>query len=215
MRKRPCKTRADAADFSRQLYSQGNGVEKDFATAKKVRKSGRTGFRPCTDTGRSHVCQGRRYPTQHDTGGTLAQPRGDQGETDAQTFLGILYLDGTELHQNLDRAIYRFRQAAEKGDANAQAALGMRYFSGKGVKEDPKEAVKWLEKAAIAGERRCTDIHRQSVLQGNRRRQRQCQGRLLAPESRDRRRRRCTGHLERSARQRRSGRNGNGGEKER
>ncbi len=76
------------------------------------------------------------------------RPLAEQGDTDAQNKLGLIYErscgDGAE-------AAKWYRMAAEQGDTYAQNKLGYLYFVGKGVTQNYAEAVKWYRLAAEQG----------------------------------------------------------------
>jgi TPR repeat protein len=104
---------------------------------------------------------------------TLRQ-RAEQGNAEAQLFLGEAYFFGDNVPENYRAAVRRFlpsyekapfrlaeqdykeavkwfRLAAEKGNADAQFFLGQSYFFGDGVSQDSTEAVKWFRLAAEQG----------------------------------------------------------------
>lgn len=72
-------------------------------------------------------------------------PRGDNG-------LGVLYLRGQGLEQDIERAVGLFRSAAEKGLRSAQRNLGELYAEGVGVPRDEAAAVHWFGLAARRGD---------------------------------------------------------------
>jgi uncharacterized protein len=72
--------------------------------------------------------------------GYLAQ----QGNVEAQAYLGILYATGRGVPQNYTQAALWYRRAAEQGHAGAQYMLGLLYDKGQGVPQDLVEAEKWL-----------------------------------------------------------------------
>src|ERR1700729_2240405 len=57
----------------------------------------------------------------------LWRPLADQGDTDAQYNLGIMYFTGQGTAQDPAEAAKWFRKAAEQGDVNAQYNLGAMY----------------------------------------------------------------------------------------
>ncbi|MBF0153980.1 MAG: tetratricopeptide repeat protein [Magnetococcales bacterium] len=72
-----------------------------------------------------------------------------RGDLQAQADLGMLYLLGRGVAENLPEALKWVKMAAEKGNATAQNLLGEMYFRGLGMKKpDDKEAFKWYQKAA-------------------------------------------------------------------
>ena len=68
----------------------------------------------------------------------------EQGDADAQVFLGLMYRNGKGVQQDYAEAVKWVRKAAEQGNAEAQFNLGVivMYRSGKGVQQDYAEAVK-------------------------------------------------------------------------
>ena len=79
------------------------------------------------------------------------RPLAEQGNANAQFFLGVMYDKGQGVRQDLREAARWFRKAAEQGHAEAQFNLGAMYDNGQGVPQDDAEAVKWFRKAAEQG----------------------------------------------------------------
>jgi uncharacterized protein len=75
-----------------------------------------------------------------------------QGNTKAQTNLGVMYVNGNGVPKDYDEAVKWYRLAAKQGDAKAQAKLGLMYTLGYGVPKDYDEAVKWFRLAAKQGD---------------------------------------------------------------
>ena len=75
-----------------------------------------------------------------------------QGDTDAQTMLGEMYLDGIGVKQDTKKAYSWISKAAKSGDKEAQYLLGFMYENGIEVKADISKAVAWYEKAANKGD---------------------------------------------------------------
>ncbi len=75
----------------------------------------------------------------------------EQGHTEAQCVLGLLYASGSCVDEDQVEAAKWFRKAAEQGHAEAQLYLGHLYSGGSGVDEDQVEAAKWFRKAAEQG----------------------------------------------------------------
>jgi len=63
----------------------------------------------------------------------------EQGDADAQFFLGVMYATGEGVPENDAEAVKWYRLAAEQGDARAQFNLGVMYDNGKGVPENDPE----------------------------------------------------------------------------
>jgi hypothetical protein len=78
----------------------------------------------------------------------LLRPLADQGDTEAQTYLGLMYDHGNGVPQNYAEALSWFRKAAEQGNGHGEANLGVMYVAGHGVARDYDEALKWLRKSA-------------------------------------------------------------------
>ena len=81
----------------------------------------------------------------------ILKPLAEQGDSNAQGSLGVLYRYGLGVTQDDNKAVKWFRLSAEQGQAVYQHTLGMMYFSGQGITQDYKEAVNWLSLAAAQG----------------------------------------------------------------
>ncbi len=77
--------------------------------------------------------------------------KAEQGDTDAQFNLGVMYNNGQGVTQDYTQAVSWYRKAAEQGHADAQFNLGVRYAKGQGVTKDYTQAVSWFRKAAEQG----------------------------------------------------------------
>ena len=75
----------------------------------------------------------------------------DQGDADAQTFLGAMYSKGQGVPQDYKKAAEWYRKAADQGVSDAQSNLGVMYANGQGVPQDDGEAAAWYSKAADQG----------------------------------------------------------------
>ena len=75
-----------------------------------------------------------------------------QGNVDAQTMLGEMYLDGIGVKQDTKKAYSWLSKAAQSGDKEAEYLLGFMYENGIEVKADITKAVAWYEKAANKGD---------------------------------------------------------------
>lgn len=80
------------------------------------------------------------------------RPLAEQGNMDAQVYLGWMY--STEKGVRIDNveAVKWYRLAAEQGSAIAQLNLGYLYQNGRGVLQDFDEAMKWFVIAAKQGD---------------------------------------------------------------
>jgi uncharacterized protein len=83
-----------------------------------------------------------------------------QGDPQAQVFLGYLYETGQGVQQNFSRAAQWYWKAAEHGNAVAQYQLGNMYHLGKGVSQNYILAYMWLDLAAEGGNPNAKEIRR-------------------------------------------------------
>lgn len=65
---------------------------------------------------------------------------------------GMFFEGGRYVSQDMYKAVYYYRKAANKGIVRAQAHLGRCYFNGTGVERDCKTALFWTEEAAKKGD---------------------------------------------------------------
>ncbi len=76
---------------------------------------------------------------------------GEQGDPQAQTFLGHKYFYGQGMPVDQVQGYQWYRKAAEQGAAEAQCFLAQCYGLGEGVAEDDSEAERWLRRSANQG----------------------------------------------------------------
>jgi uncharacterized protein len=76
----------------------------------------------------------------------------DQGDTNAQTFLGFSYANGQGVPRNYAEAVKWYRLAAEQGNVVAQYDLGLMYNDGNGVPQDYVRAHMWFNLSAAQGD---------------------------------------------------------------
>jgi uncharacterized protein len=69
----------------------------------------------------------------------------------AQYLLGIIYLHGVGLSQDVEQGIRWLTVAAGQGDVEAQVELAQLYQTGTGVSQDFMQSAQWYEKAAEGG----------------------------------------------------------------
>lgn len=83
----------------------------------------------------------------------LAQwkPLAEAGNTNAQYFLGIMYLNGQGTIKNWTEAAHWFQASAEQGDVGAQYLFGEMNLKGMGLVQDYRKAGIWFQKAAQQG----------------------------------------------------------------
>jgi hypothetical protein len=81
----------------------------------------------------------------------LLRSLADQGDTEAQNALAVMYEKGEGVAQDFATALMWYRKAADQGDAEAQLNLGNLYVNGQGVPRDYVMAHMWFDLAAAAG----------------------------------------------------------------
>ena len=65
----------------------------------------------------------------------------EQGNAEAQCFLGDCYYNGHCVEQNYSKAVEYLSKAAEQGHAVAQLHLGVCYYNGHGVEQNSEKAM--------------------------------------------------------------------------
>ncbi len=78
-------------------------------------------------------------------------PLAQQGDAEAQFWLGLSFAEGKGVPADDRQAVFWFRKAAEQGHAYAQFCLGLCCADGKGVPADDRGAVFWFREAAEQG----------------------------------------------------------------
>ena len=84
-----------------------------------------------------------------DFDGTMALAK--QGNSTAQTVLGIMYDKGEGVTENDVEAVKWYRKAAVRGDADLQHNLGVMYYAGDGATENNISAYAWMSMAKTQG----------------------------------------------------------------
>lgn len=79
------------------------------------------------------------------------QKLAEQGDSEAQFSLGLMYDTGNPARRNHEQAVYWFARAAAAGVAGACLYLGMKYEFGVQVGRDTTKAQHWYEQAALQG----------------------------------------------------------------
>jgi len=82
---------------------------------------------------------------------TVLQPLADQGNAEAQYYVGSMYATGRGLPQSYTEGARWIRRSAEQGFAQAEYDLGVMYRDGVGVARDDAETVRWYRRAAEQG----------------------------------------------------------------
>jgi hypothetical protein len=73
------------------------------------------------------------------------------GNTEAQYYLGVMYMDGIVVPQDNEEALIWYRMAALQGEPSAQLKLGLIYSKGQGVPKNLIEAYAWWTVAIANG----------------------------------------------------------------
>ena len=81
----------------------------------------------------------------------LLLPAALKGNPVAQHRIGVMYVMGQGVEQDLAEAIRWFRKAAEQGQGESEYSMGLRYLWGQSVAQDDQEAARWLKLAADQG----------------------------------------------------------------
>lgn len=84
----------------------------------------------------------------YDTARSIWQAQADDGNAEAQAWLGAMYANGDGVDVNDKTALSWYEKAADQDYAMAQANVGAMYFMGQGTDKDLNKAIKWLTKAA-------------------------------------------------------------------
>ncbi len=88
---------------------------------------------------------------QREEAGRLIRSLAEDGDRDAQYFLGNIYFYPEYGVQDFERAFYWFQSAARQGHVEATHKIGIMYSRGSYVVADKEKAVAWYKKAAEAG----------------------------------------------------------------
>ena len=81
----------------------------------------------------------------------ILKPLAENGDSQAQVTLGIMYDFGHGVAKDPAKAIEWYIKAAEQGIPVAQHDVGVQYFQGQGVEQDYLKAAYWWEQSANAG----------------------------------------------------------------
>jgi TPR repeat protein len=82
------------------------------------------------------------------------RPLAEQGLSQAQYNLGLMYAEGEGVAQDYQEAVRWYRLAAEQDHASGQFSLGAMYIAGHGVPKDYVLAHMWVNLAAAKGIKR-------------------------------------------------------------
>ena len=87
------------------------------------------------------------------TAAKLMRVAADQGDSFAQSNLGLMYANGQGVTQDYKEAVRFYRLSADQGNADAQFYLGFMYEVGQGVTQDYVRAHMWLNISASSGDK--------------------------------------------------------------
>ncbi len=104
-------------------------------------------------TARADFEAGKRAYEQGDYATAVKElrPLAEQGNAEAQTFLGLMYFRGRGGPQDIGQGLKWFKAAAERGNAEGQFYLGSMYLMGIGTARDTAQGLKWLHLSAEQG----------------------------------------------------------------
>ena len=122
---------------------------RQFLLATAAILSGLTSANAATDP----LAEGAKAYQRADYKAALAQwqPLAVQGNPVAQNNLGVMYLDGKGVPQNMSEAVRYLSLAAAAGSSLGQNNLGGLYREGKGVPRDYVLAARWFTASAGQG----------------------------------------------------------------
>ena len=78
-------------------------------------------------------------------------PLAEQGDAEAQNYLGILYYLGFGVNRDYAKALQWYQKAAKSGNPDAQRNFGDMIHFGRGTSKDNYRAFKWYFAAAQQG----------------------------------------------------------------
>ena len=100
----------------------------------------------------SDTAESKYADNDYDAAANAFREAADQGDANAQTSLGLMYLKGEGVPENEKEALSLFEKSAAQGDVRGEVNLGRMYAKGKaGLVPDYKVAVSWFDKAAEQG----------------------------------------------------------------
>ena len=82
---------------------------------------------------------------------SILKPLAEQGDSQAQVTLGLMYDFGRGVRKDATEAIEWYIKAAEQGISVVQHDVGVKYFQGQGVEQNYLKAAYWWEQSANSG----------------------------------------------------------------
>lgn len=122
------------------MYINGRGLDQDYSKALKW----------CQKAAEQGDIEAQNY-VESLTELVENINQAEQGDSNAQYRLGLIYQNGYGDIKNIEKAIGWYQKAAKQGNMEAQSKLGYIYKVGCGISENYKKAVKYLQKAAVQG----------------------------------------------------------------
>jgi TPR repeat protein len=100
------------------------------------------------------IRRGREAFAQKDYASALTWfgPAADQGNAEAQNYIGWMYENGEGAREDDGVAVGWFRKSADRGNAIGEVRLARMYFMGRGVAQNYSLAALWCRKAAEQGD---------------------------------------------------------------
>ena len=95
------------------------------------------------------------------------RPLAEQGHSESQFVLGLLYRNGKGVEKDFSTAIKWYLLAAENGHAKAQAKLGYMYVNGEGVNKNYVRAYMWGRLSEINKNREGSELKRIMTIELN------------------------------------------------
>jgi len=143
----------DAMVVSGDHYRVGDRIAQDFAQAVRwYKRSAQEGHMESQYFLAMLLTGGYEgVPADIEMGMHWLQESAKRGWADAQTNLGIRFLQGDGVEQDDKRGAKWLRAAAEQNDAHAQYTLGVCYFNGRGLPRDQQFGAHLWRKAAAEG----------------------------------------------------------------
>lgn len=144
-------------------YEQGSAVDRDLTKAEKLYRKSFDAYYEQAVKGnqKAQLRLGNIYyyngiplidvPQDYVEAARWYEKSAEQGESQAQINMAVLYYFGIGVEQNYAKAAYWNRQACEKNDELALCNLANAYSLGRGVEHDDAKAAELYRKAANLG----------------------------------------------------------------
>ena len=82
----------------------------------------------------------------------LYKKAAEQGNSSAQSDLGMMYLQGDHVLKDPNMAVYWLEKSSKQDNATGQFNFAVMYCMGRGVRKDLKQCAYWTKKAYENGE---------------------------------------------------------------